>query len=224
MKAHELLFNELDLTVVAPSEAALDVWKSSVSVRAPAKVHEHLQIHASRKRVAARSQVSPARPLRIAYVGQPVTHKGWPVFRELAVSFANDPRYEFYHIGKNPQGIPATFKEVAVGPDDLDEMVRTLSELEIDVALLWSLWPETFCIAAVEALRAGAAVITFRDSGNVAAMVKKTGFGSVLNSEEELVALFESGDVAKLVAQARPAGLNAEFSNMTADFIEGRAP
>lgn len=222
MKAHEQLFQGLDLTVLAPSDAALDVWKSSVSVNAPARVHEHLKFGKARK-TRTRSKTESARPLRIAYIGQPVTHKGWPVFKELTLRFGEDDRYQFYHVGKGPQGLPAIFKEVAVGPDDLDKMVSTLRDLEIDVAVLWSLWPETFCIAAVEALRAGAAVLTFKDSGNVAAMIRKTGFGAVLDSEVELNALFETGDVAQLVAESRPQGLNAEFSNMTADFIKGRA-
>jgi glycosyltransferase involved in cell wall biosynthesis len=220
MQAHEVLFNELDLTVLAPSEAALDVWKASVSVVAPAIVHEHLKLDyepSQPKKVADRG------PLRVAYVGQPVAHKGWPVFKELTLRFGEDARYEFFHVGKGPQGIPGTFKEVAVGADDLDKMVRTLRELEIDVAVIWSLWPETFCIAAVEALRAGAAVLAFKDSGNVAAIVRKTGFGAVLDSEEELARLFETGDVVELAANVRPTGLTAEFSDMTADFIEEQA-
>lgn len=218
-KVHEHLFEELDLTVLAPSQAALDVWKASVSILAPAKVHKHLLISMSKEKADAQRK-SRTGPLRVAYVGLPVTHKGWPVFRELAVSFADDPRYEFFHVGKNPQGIPATFKEVAVGPTDLDEMIRTLTELDVDVALLWSLWPETFCIAAVETLRAGAAVITFKDSGNVAALVRDTGFGAVLDSEKELMALFDTGKIVDVVMRTRPAGLTAEFSDMTADFLK----
>lgn len=221
MKAHEHLFEELELTVLAPSQAALDVWKASASILAPAEVHEHLRISETAQPLAPKK--SRSGPLRVAYVGQPVTHKGWPVFKELAVSFADDPRYEFFHVGKNPEGIPATFKEVAVGSQDLNEMVRTLAELDVDVALLWSLWPETFCIAAVEALRAGAAVVTFRDSGNVAAMVKDTGLGAVLDSEKELMALFESGKILDIVTETRPLGLTAEFSDMTADFLKGVA-
>lgn len=223
MKAHELLFNELDLTVVAPSSAALDVWKACTSIVAPAEVHEHIHVTVAQKNGRPSSTPAMGRPLRVAYIGQPVSHKGWPAFRDLTVQFGQDPRYQFYHVGKGPQGVPAIFKEVAVGPDDLDKMVRELRELEIDVAIVWSLWPETFCIAAVEALRAGASVITFKDSGNVAAIIKKLGFGSVLDDETELSSLFESGEVIELVAKARPVGLRAEFSNMTADLIEGKA-
>ena len=94
MKAHEHLFEELELTVLAPSQAALDVWKASASILAPAEVHEHLRISETAQPLAPKK--SRSGPLRVAYVGQPVTHKGWPVFKELAVSFADDPRYEFF--------------------------------------------------------------------------------------------------------------------------------
>jgi hypothetical protein len=50
-------------------------------------------------------------------------------------------------------------------------------------------------------------------------MVRRTGFGEVLDGEEELTRLFESGEVIELVRSRRPAGLSAEFSNMTADFM-----
>ena len=218
IKAHQLLFDEFNLTVLAPSESALDIWKASASAVAPAVVHEHLRLRGSASPNQTALKRAP-RTLRVAYIGQPVTHKGWPVFRDLTLRFGDDRRYQFYHVGKGPQGVPATFVEVAVGADDLDKMVRTLRKLKIDVALVWSLWPETFCIAAVEALRAGAAILTFKDSGNVAAIVQKTGLGSVLDSEADLIALFESGEVMKLAVEARPTGLTAEFSNMTVDFI-----
>lgn len=219
MKAHELLFEALDLTVLAPSNAAIDVWKAATALAAPARVHEHLKIAAGAATKPRRKE-SRNRPLRIAYVGRPVVHKGWPVFKDLAIRFGSDPRYRFHHVGKDPQaGVPASFEEVVVGPGDLDQMVRTLERLKIDVALLWSLWPETFCIAAVEALRAGAALVTFKDSGNVAAMVRKTGFGKVLDSEEELSEMFESGEIIQLAGACRSSGLSAEFSDMTADFI-----
>ena len=224
MQAHELLFNELDLTVLAPSESALDVWKAGVSVSAPARVHEHLSFRLEKKVSAVKKAKLSSGPLRIAYVGQSVSHKGWLAFKDLALKFGKDPRYEFHHVGKDPTpGVPVKFTEVAVRPDDLDKMVRTLRDLEIDVAFLWSLWPETFCIAAAEALQAGAAVFTFKDSGNVAAIVRKTGFGEVFGSEAELERLFETGDVIQLAGARRPAGVTGTFSRMTADFVKGAA-
>ena len=109
MKAHEVLFEELDLTVLAPSEAALDVWKASASAVAPAIVHEHLKLdYAPAKTETAKK----TRPLRVAYVGQPVAHKGWPVFKELTLRFGDDARYEFFHVGKGPQTHPLSEGDV----------------------------------------------------------------------------------------------------------------
>ena len=211
MKAHELLFEELDLTVVAPSDAALDVWKAGASIGAPALVHKHLAFEAADKALA-REAASTAAPLRVAYVGQAVSHKGWLAFKDLALKFGKDPRYEFHHVGKQPTpGVPVRFTEVAVGPSDLDKMVRTLNDLQIDIALLWSLWPETFCIAAAEAIQAGAAVFTFKDSGNIAAMVRKTGFGAIFDSEAELERLFETGDVCKTCRRQATVGSAREI-------------
>jgi hypothetical protein len=225
MAAHQLLFHDLDLTVVAPSESALEVWKASLDVGAPAIVHHHIQLSVAPNNRGRSDHTSErVAPLRVAYLGQPVTHKGWPAFRDLAMRFSKDPRYEFHHLGKGRQpGVPVTFTEVAVGRDDPDAMVRTIHELDIDVAIIWSLWPETFCIAAVEALRAGAAILTYKDSGNVAAIVRRTGFGSVLDSEAALASLFESGEIIDHSSTWRPSSVIAEFSNMTADLIEGMA-
>jgi hypothetical protein len=221
MKAHELLFKEFDLTVLAPSDTALEVWQASASVDAPANVHEHLRLSIDAGARPSTKVSAGRRPLRVAHIGQAVSHKGWLAFRELSLQFYGDPRYQFYHLGKGADlGAPVTYKEVVVGPDDLDKMVRVLRETKIDVVIVWSLWPETFCIAAVEALRAGAALVTFKDSGNVAALVRKTGFGVVLDSEQELHQLFETGEAVKVAAAKRARGLTATFSSMTADFIE----
>jgi hypothetical protein len=99
-------------------------------------------------------------------------------------------------------------------------MVRTLRELEIDVVILWSLWPETFCIAAAESLQAGTALVTFKDSGNVAAMVRDLDVGAVLDSEADLSSFFESDGVRALVARRRGVEVTGTFSGLTADFLE----
>jgi hypothetical protein len=219
MQAHERLFAEFDLTVLAPSQTALDVWLASASMHAKAKVHEHVSL--ALQPSAMRSAQGMQRPLRVAYVGQAVSHKGWHAYRELVLQFRQDQRYEFYHVGKGTQsGVPAIYKEVSVGPDDLDKMVRTLRELEIDVVILWSLWPETFCIAAAESLQAGTALVTFKDSGNVAAMVRDLDVGAVLDSEADLSSFFESDGVRALVARRRGVEVTGTFSGLTADFLE----
>ncbi len=76
-------------------------------------------------------------------------------------------------------------------------MIERIAELDIDVAIIWSLWPETFCIAAYEAVAAGAMVVTPSSSGNVARMVAETGKGIVLADERELMQFFESSEARR---------------------------
>ena len=116
------------------------------------------------------------------------------------------------------------FVEVRVNSKHRDEMIDRIEELEIDVAIVWSLWPETFCIAAYEAVAAGAMVVTPSYSGNVARMVAETGKGIVLRDERELMQFFESSEVRQLARSKRAVErFKLEFGDLTAAFVgEGR--
>ena len=80
-------------------------------------------------------------------------------------------------------------------------MLSALREERIDVAVIWSVWPETFCFTAYEAMAAGAFVVTSQSSGNVSQAVSAHGStqGCCLGSEDELVELFRSGKIFELV-------------------------
>jgi len=76
---------------------------------------------------------------------------------------------------------------------------------EIDAVLIWPLCQETFSLVAYEAVAAGCAVITGSDSGNVAAFVRETGCGRVLDNELALTDAFKTGEIAELSrARRRP--------------------
>lgn len=222
VRSHARLFEALDMGVVAPSQSALDVWISASSFRVrEARVHLHAALLQGEK--SKRAPRKPG-PLRVAFLGLPSIHKGWGAFRDLALSLEGDDRYEFHHLGKNPQaGLPIKFSEVIVKMTDLDCMVRTVRELDIDVALLWALWPETFCITAYEAVSGGAAILTYQESGNVAAMVRQTGAGEVLGTETELKAMFADGSVHRVAKRRPKSRLQLEFSHMTIDLVNESA-
>lgn len=219
MEAHRALFEQLRLTVVVPSKAAAKVWESGTDVpHAGVHVHPHCTLMA---REAQRELVeSGERPLRVAFLGQPATHKGWPVFRDLVLQVGDDSRFEFHHLGMAPGGLPVAFEQTVVSDCDLEAMRATLERLEIDVALIWSICPETFCFTAFEAAAAGAFILTFKDSGNVVDFVRTQGSGLVLDSYEELLRLFQSGD---LVRETRKAGgkrkYDLSYSRMTVDLL-----
>ena len=222
---HALFFGKFALTLLAPSQTALDTWKRSTALvaRGGERIQPHCRFVPRGAKKAGSS--TPAGVLRVAYLGQPSVHKGWPVYRDLVLRHAGDRRYEFYHLGLQQQPhLPVNFAEVRVSSKHRDEMIERIEELEIDVAIVWSLWPETFCIAAYEAVAAGAMVVTPSYSGNVAEMVAETGKGVVLRDERELTQFFESSEVRQLARSKRGVErFKLEFGDLTAAFVgDGR--
>jgi hypothetical protein len=220
---HERLFRALRLTVASPSQTTLDFWRSRSDFPSAGEVvHPHMRL--VRRRRAPRGEPGP---LRVAFLGMPATHKGWPIFAELAERHAEDPRYRFFHLGARRD--PRTAMEhqpVSVSLDNPHAMQAAIERLEIDVAVIWSIFRETFCLAAYEAVAAGAAVVTGPDSANVAAFVRKTGAGRVLPDEAALARAFDHGELLGLGRAARRPWLyDIKVSGMTADLIDaGAAP
>lgn len=228
MEDHKDFFDQFRLTVLAPSQSALEIWTSATSLRADggARVHEHCRLVAR----PAISERGPGDridgPTRVAFLGLPAVHKGWPVYRELLMRFAGDARYAFFHLGMQQEpGLPVRFVNVRAGDgSELDAMASAVERLAIDVAVIWSYWPETFCLTAYEAVAGGALVATPASSGNVARMVAQTGRGIVLENESSLFDLFESGAAQSLVHANHPARyFRMEFGALTADMIGERS-
>jgi hypothetical protein len=170
--------------------------------------------------------IDPDAPLRVVFPGMPAAHKGWPVFKDLALRFADDPRYQFIHLGgRKIGGLPIAFEPVTVTAARPDAMQRALAKVRADVALIWPLCRETFSFTAYEAVAAGAAVLTNPDSGNVAAFVADGGHGRVLADEAGLTAFFEGGEVLALArAQRKPALHELAFSALTVELLEAEQP
>ena len=91
---HAHFFGKFALTALAPSQTALDTWKRSTAL--VARGGERIQAHCRLAPRRAKENVSKASAgvLRVAFLGQPAVHKGWPVFRDLALRHAGDRRYE----------------------------------------------------------------------------------------------------------------------------------
>lgn len=221
IREHARLFEAFDITVIAPSDGALALWRRSFPLRpARARTHPHatLTVRRSPRRL---DEHTPDRPLRVGFLGMATHHKGWPAFASLAESFASDDRYEFHQLARQPAGgVDMRFTPVAPTASDPEPMREAVEALELDVVVLWSLWPETFCFTAFEALAGGAALITHPAAGNVTTIVRERNCGLVVESEAALFDLFASGDVRKLARHARNARLHTmRYSRMTADFL-----
>lgn len=185
-------FSSHDVTVIAPSGYALNLWRSTSGLPcAKALVRSHADFRAT----GVRTRTAGGR-LRVAFVGQPIYIKGWDAFSALAKAFEGDRRYAFYAFSAyKPGHSNIEWKPVSVNIDTIDAMSRALVREKIDVAVLWSLCPETFSFTAYEARAAGTFIITTAESGNIADMVREYRQGLVMSSDAELTAAFADGSV-----------------------------
>jgi hypothetical protein len=195
--------------VLAPSQAALDVWLTADLPHATAVVQPLARLVLAP--AAGDNAHRAGRRLRVAHLGARVLHKGWYVFEELALRFADDGRYEFLQFGASAsvpmpgciRGVP-----VQVVPDCRDAMVEALAESGVDVVVAWSLWPETFCFTVHEALASGAFVVTRRDAGNMwpAVAANAPAQGCAVADIEALTALFAGDELVELCRRPRRRG------------------
>ncbi len=222
---HVALFEAVDPVVVAPSEAALALWRSRFPfTEKRGIVHTHAvfsPLKTPRRKDASPHEASGDRPLRVGFLGMATSHKGWPVYSQLVRRYTGDPRYSFHHLAKETDdSVPTQWTSVGPTADDPAPMISAVRDLELDVALIWSLWPETFCFAAYEAVAGGAAIVTNPDSGNVHDLIRQVNCGMVIEDDTVLNELFASGEVLALARSTRvvrPQTLI--YSRMTADLI-----
>lgn len=219
----EELFNEFSFTILAPSKTANTIWLQSTKLQFDQIIiHGHRILKKSTSIHGARYQDD--QPLKIAYLGHAVTHKGWNLFKELVEIFKNDPRYAFYHLGTNEsdKSCPAKFYEVKNNKNNLDAMMTSIKHHEIHCAFLWSLWPETYNLITYEALAAGSIILTNGSSGNIADEVRACGQGIVFESEEIMFELFRTGGIIDFVKSNIKKGLihgALLSSKITSNFI-----
>lgn len=223
-KRHRALMRDLfrccNFEIIAPSRAALKLWEEKAGL--PYKscsIHEHASLIVTGSRVKKRS-----RKVRVAFAGLPRYHKGWQTYARLVTCLRDDPRYEFYLFGKEQKLYPPVeWREVSVSLDKPSAMTEALRREDIDVTVLWSGWPETFCIAAYESMAAGTFIVASHGSGNVAALACDQSRGLVFNGEDTLIDGFRSGRVAAAAGAALKKGLPTgylHFSGMTADVVD----
>lgn len=213
---HARLFSKLELTVVSPAQVTLDFWRARASYPTSGEVVQpHVRLV---PRAAPPALPAETGPLKLAFLGMPAAHKGWPIFAELAADFADDPRYRFLHLGaQRDLRAPVEFHAVSVSLSDPSAMRRAIEELQVDVAVIWSIFRETFCLAAYEATAAGAAIVTSPDSANVAALVGGGMSGRVLADESALRQALASGELLELARRVRrPRLYDLAFSGMSA--------
>jgi len=102
-------------------------------------------------------------------------------------------------------------------------MIEAVIQHQIDIVVCWSLWPETFCFTAHEALAGGAFVIAREDAGNIwpAVQANAPGQGIAVKNEIDLFQLFETGEIQALVASSQRSRGTLHPGGNTAEFLLG---
>jgi len=130
----------------------------------------------------------PGEPLRVAFVGAYRPHKGALVFEELlrldARRAERPVRWSILGSGDPALLLEARRRGARVaGHYRAGGLVRLLRDEEIDVALLPSLWPETYALTLSECRAAGVPVVAFA-LGAIAERVGAEGGGILVPVEE----------------------------------------
>lgn len=205
------LFDSINMHVITPSEFALDFWKEKSGLKAEQySVVPHTVLNWKEQNIPIISQ----KPIKIAYVGHPIYQKGWHTFKKLTETQNNNPDYRFFQFSNIEQKGNFEFIEIAVTKSNRFLMKEELSHHQIDIAILWSLCPETFSFTLYESLAAGCYIITNPYSGNIQNfLIDNPQRGLIAENEEALIQLFSSGKIIEAVKNYQNNG------RPTADFV-----
>jgi len=212
LAAVQALFRAIPFHVAAPSAAALALWQRKAGLpHRSAVVGPVLQtdITATRRRLSGGpGHGTPANRICVAFAGHPVPHKGWGAFMQIAAELRRSGAYRLLHLSSCADpGLPGVgHVPVQVTPASPGAMTAAMVAAGVDLVLVLSLWPETFCIVASEALAAGADLLTLECSGNVANLVRQTGRGKVFAGVDDLAAYLASAEAILDVRRRDTAG------------------
>jgi hypothetical protein len=205
------LFTAVNPRITAPSQGALDLWVAASALQHQAAQVQPLVSLFMGAPTVARIARDGSRRLRVAHLGARVYHKGWQVFEDLAMQLEDDARYEFLQLGKaEGPPLPSSIRHIPVNvtPERRNAMVEAIATSDIDIVVMWAVWPETFSYTTHEALAGGAFVVAYRDAGNVwpAVQLNARNQGCAVEDRDELLALFRGKELAKRAGQPRARG------------------
>lgn len=197
------LFTNHNIEFIAPSQVAADLWNATALYQgSTARVVPHFRIIETPPE-PVRAAGNPRR-IRIAYVGYRSDIKGWETWSRITQA-ADPEHYEFYHIGASEVQLPGVLHfPVPLEKGEENPVADSLKNLDIDIALLWSIWPETYSFTLFESLAGRCFIITNPRSGNIASVVRDRSAGSVLTTETDILDfLKDASRVREIVAEYR---------------------
>ena len=191
------------LRVISPSNYTKSLWEEKWRGKnVEVEVIPHAKLDSPKKRVSQNEKI------RVAFVGYSAPHKGWYEY-ELINDALLGCNIDFYHLShsKNENSV---IEYIDIGKDSTQESIR---KNNIDYVLVLSKIPETFNLVCYEAIAAGASVICFKESGNIASVAEV--FEQAISFENTL----EIIDYLKSMSQSKDPNVTSyhrlEHSQMT---------
>lgn len=196
LQFHQSVFERHNVLLIAPSEdtwARVEEFYKNIQI----KVIPHLKYDYRPFTKRTNS------PLRIAYTGTAIWHKGWEQFAGLVDRFGH--AYDFYCLGECPDDLRiqnVTYIPVRLpGSGSALTMTEALQKYSIDIAYIGSVWPETYSYTYYEAYEAGCFILTSTKSGNVYRQVIKNENGIAFSCEDDM-AEWLAGDTVQRDVQS----------------------
>jgi hypothetical protein len=158
----------------------------------------------------------------VAFLGHPAYAKGWDTFEALV----RDPDlfmlFDWYHLGATTGDLSSQIEYIYVNiADSPTAMIDAIRDAEIDFALIWPQWPETFCLTAYEAVIGGANILTNDQSGNVAAFAQSIPYGHVITNDHVTLKEFLLDlTTEKASALSFPIDVAYEYSDMSVGVLQ----
>jgi hypothetical protein len=201
------IHNLLDLEgieIVAPSEYIFSFWCEKTDYhydRVSIISHARLEWNGYEPVNSDYSQI------RVAFVGSPMFHKGWDDFKALSDELKNTKEYLFYLLSSQNKRGEFKWIDVSVSKTDRFKMIKELKNNNIDIAILWSICPESYSYSLYESLSAGCFIITNPYSGNIQNYIKDNPEkGLVLENYDELLEKFVTKEIFGFVKEYQKKG------------------
>lgn len=202
---------------IFPSDIAKNIWKRTYNT-----IKEERLIVLPHQRFSASTiKYDRNEKLKLAYIGYKSFNKGWDSFRKLVNHIiTNNIDVDLYVLGKTDEHLPnVTEVEVSFQKDGANAMVKAIRNYKIDIAFLWSPWPETYSYTFFESYVGGSFILTNKDSGNISVCTEKYDCGKVFSNDDDLIRFFDDRSnlefIRKYIAE-RPSELffNQDFINL----------
>ncbi|MDD3415380.1 MAG: hypothetical protein PHY47_15455 [Lachnospiraceae bacterium] len=175
------------ITCIAPSAFAGNLFQSTYSFLSnQIQIVPHLILHGEFQK--EESDIQNDRPVRIAYLGQQISMKGWEVYKQFVERTQDSQEYEYHYFGTGKEAMSGVhYHEVSFQKKGSNAMVDALRKHQIDAVFLYSIWPETYSFTYYESMAANCYVITNKNSGNIADQVLKNRNGTVYENDTEIM-------------------------------------